>query len=156
MRGKQATKKKISADPIYNSTTITKFINYLMLSGKKTLAERLVYKALEKAGEESKLKPMEVFEKALENLKPKMEVRSRRVGGANYQVPVQVDALRQESLAMRWLISAARESRKTTDFSEALAKEIINATKKEGAAYKKKEDTHKMADANKAFEHFQW
>lgn len=127
-----------------------------MLSGKKTLAERLVYKALEKAGEESKLKPMEVFEKALDNLKPKMEVRSRRVGGANYQVPVQVDALRQESLAMRWLISAARESRKTTDFSEALAKEIINATKKEGAAYKKKEDTHKMADANKAFAHFQW
>ena len=156
MRGKQSKKRKLLPDAKYDSVRITKFINYVMKDGKKEIASKVVYKALEELGKETKLKPLEAFEKALNNIKPKMEVRSRRVGGANYQVPVAVSADRQESLAMRWVLEAMHESRKTTESAIALKQQLAAAIKKEGNAMKKKEDTHKMADANKAFAHFQW
>jgi small subunit ribosomal protein S7 len=156
MRGKQARKRKLLPDAIYNSLLVAKFINNTMKDGKKHVAQGVVYKALEKLGEETKMKPIDALLKAINNIKPKMEVRSRRVGGANYQVPVAVSPERQEALAMRWLIRASSENRKTTDSATALARELLSATKKEGFAFKKMEDTHKMADANKAFAHFQW
>lgn len=156
MRGKQAKKRKLAPDAVYGSVEITRFINYIMQDGKKAVARSIVYGALEKLGEETKLKPIEAFTKAMGNIKPKMEVRSRRVGGANYQVPVPVSPSRQESLAMRWLIQAMRSGRKDKDSATTLYRELSNAFKKEGIAFKKKEEVHRMADANKAFAHFQW
>lgn len=156
MRGKQAKKRKIAADPQYGSQLVEKFINYIMLDGKKHIARKLVYDAIEKAAADTKQKPMDLFNLALNNIKPKVEVRSRRVGGANYQVPAPVSQERQEALAMRWIITSARATRKTEEFSVQLARELTDAFNKQGAAYKKREETHKMAEANKAFSHFQW
>ncbi len=156
MRGKQAKKRKLTPDAMYGSVEVTRFINYIMQDGKKSVARAIVYGALEKLGEETKMKPLEAFTKALGNVKPKMEVRSRRVGGANYQVPVPVTPARQESLAMRWIIQAMRDGRKDADSATTLYRELSNAFKKEGLAFKKKEETHRMAEANKAFAHFQW
>jgi len=156
MRGKQAKKRILTHDPIYRSIEVTKFINYVMKNGKKNIARTIVYKSLENAGKQLKLKPIDVFTQAINNIKPKMEVRSRRVGGANYQVPVPVAPDRQQALAFRWIVNAARENRKKTDFVKSLSNELVNAYKKEGLAFKKQEETHRMAEANKAFAHFQW
>lgn len=156
MRGKRAKIRKIENDPVYGSKVVEKFINYVMLDGKKTIARKQVYDAMEKAAVETKLKPLEIFEKALATVKPKLEVKSRRVGGSNYQVPMPVSPERQDALAMRWIITAARAGRKHGEFSDQLSKEFVDAFNKQGSAYKKKEETHKMAEANKAFSHFNW
>lgn len=156
MRGKRAKKRKMNPDPKFGNEDLTKFINYIMIDGKKDLATSLVYQALDKLGKETKMEPIEAFQKAVENIKPKMEVRSRRVGGANYQVPMPVKPDRQNQLAFRWIIKAARESRKSKPFAETLAIVLRDAIDKQGAAYKKKEEVHKMAESNKAFAHFQW
>lgn len=157
MRGKQIKKRIPKPDEKYNSVSVARLINTVMYHGKKSIARKIVYTAFDQIGEaDKKKKPLDVFENALKNLSPKVEVRSRRVGGANYQVPVPVPEYRQEALALRWLLDAARARRKTTQFKEALAEEIMDASNKSGEAYKKKEDTHRMADANKAFAHFSW
>ena len=157
MRGKPAKKRKIEPDYKFSSEMISKFINLVMMHGKKNVAQSIVYNAIEIAGSKEKNKEaIEVFDAAIENLKPKLEIRSRRVGGANYSVPVPVNDQRQIALAFRWLISAARDRRKNKKFENALAEELVDAFHKTGNAFKKKEDTHKMAEANKAFAHFQW
>lgn len=156
MRGKRAKKRKIDPDPVYSDLTLSKFINYMMQDGKKSTARKIVYGALDIASKEMKMDQLDVFKKAVDTVKPKMEVRSRRVGGANYQVPVPVSAERQDSLAMKWIISAARSSRTKTSLATQLARELIGSINKESAAFKKREETHKMAEANKAFAHFQW
>jgi len=146
-------KAAIGVDPKFKSSLIAKLINYIMVNGKKTIAERIVYMAFEKAGESLKLDPMEIFDQALKNVGPIVEVKSKRIGGANYQVPMEVSRERRSTLAMRWIIAAAR-SQKGRPMNEKLAAEIISAFKGEGTAIKKKEDTHRMAEANKAFAHF--
>ena len=156
MRGKKAKRKETKPDAVYNSVLVAKLINNVMQDGKKNLAEKIVYQGLEEAGKELKKKPIEVLETAVENVKPKLEVRSRRVGGVNYQVPMPVTDHRQLSLALKWIVNAARDRRKKEEFYKALKEEIKDAFKEEGYAIKKKEDTHKMAEANKAFAHFQW
>jgi len=156
MRGKQAKKRKIEPDAVFQSTLVSKLINKVMLHGKRTLAERMVYKSFEQLKNTVKKDPLEVFEKAIENITPQIEVRPRRVGGVNYQVPVPVPEHRQVSLALNWLVSGARSRRSREEFFVAIADEISDAYKKSGFAYKKKEDVQKMADANKAFAHFQW
>lgn len=156
MRGKRAKKRIVMPDAKYNSVLVSKFTNKVMQHGKKRIAYGILYEAIDLLNKETSGKGLESFEKAMDNIKPKMEVRSRRVGGANYQVPVPVREERQEALAMKWVIDSARASRKTTKFSEQLGRELISAFKKEGTAYKKKEDTHKMAEANKAFAQFTW
>lgn len=154
MRGKQIPKRKIEPDQIYNSELIAKFINYTMLDGKKAVAQKNVYTALEILAKNSKLNAVEALEKALNNVKPKVEVRSRRVGGSNYQVPTPVAAHRQIALAFKWIIEAARSTRGKNTFAESLARELTNAINKEGAAVKKMEEVKRMADANKAFAQF--
>jgi small subunit ribosomal protein S7 len=139
----------------YNSVRVAKFVNCVMRSGKRTVAQRVVYKALEGVQEKTKKDPIEVFETALHNVGPTMEVRSRRVGGANYQVPREVRPERREQLAMRWIIQAARDTKGRASHLK-LADEIIAASKNEGAAFTKRENTHKMAEANRAFAHFAW
>lgn len=156
MRGKRAKKRKIEPDPKYKNLDLAKFINYVMEDGKKDLATSIVYQALDKLSKDTKMDAIEAFEKAVGTIKPKMEVRSRRVGGANYQVPMPVSPERQLQLAYRWIIKAARESRKSKPFAETLAIVLNDAIQKQGVAYKKREDVHKMAEANKAFAHFQW
>lgn len=156
MRGKQAKVKKLIPDQKYNSTVVAQFVNYLMIDGKKTIAENIVYQAIKKLAEKTKLGELEAFNRALDNIKPKIELRSRRVGGANYQVPVPVSESRQASLAMRWIIKASKEGRGSKDFSESLASQLMSAFNKEGSAYKKREEVHKMAEANKAFSHLNW
>jgi small subunit ribosomal protein S7 len=156
MRGKQAKKHTIDPDGKFHNIVIAQFINYVMKDGKKTIAEGLVYKAIDKLAETTKLGPLEAFEKALDNIKPKIELRSRRVGGANYQVPVPVTDKRQSSLAMRWILKAATDSRAGKDYSTSLFNQLMSAYNKEGNAYKKKEEVHKMAEANKAFSHLSW
>ena len=156
-RRREAPKRKLLPDPKYQDRLVTKFINALMLSGKKSTAERIIYGAFDlvgdRGGEEDE--PLTVFKKALENIKPRIEVKSRRVGGATFQVPVEVRPERRTSLGMRWLINyAAKRGEKT--MRERLAGEILDAAQGRGAAVKKREDTHKMADANKAFAHFRW
>ena len=148
-------KREILPDPVYNSVTITKFVNVLMERGKKATAERILYGALEIVAKKSGELALEAFDKALNNIKPAVEVKSRRVGGATYQVPVEVPQNRRQSLAMRWLktYSAARGERTMRD---KLAGEILDAMNFRGAAMKKKDDVHKMAEANKAFAHFRW
>jgi small subunit ribosomal protein S7 len=153
MRGKQAKKRKIEADPRYNSLVIAKFINYIMRSGKKTVAQKVVYKALELVEEKVKKDPLDVFDQVIKNVSPLLEVKSRRIGGANYQVPIQVRAERRLTLAFRWIIEAAK-SKKGKPMSERLAMELIDAYGKQGAAIKKREDVHRMAEANRAFAHF--
>lgn len=154
-RRKAAVKREPLPDPKYNSTLISSFVNTLMMCGKKGLAERTVYEALELAAKKLNTDVLDVFQKALNNVKPVLEVKSRRVGGSTYQVPVEVRAERRTSLAMRWIISYARLRGEKT-MREKLAGELVDACKGEGASVKKKEDTHRMAEANKAFAHYRW
>ncbi|MDZ7260982.1 MAG: 30S ribosomal protein S7 [candidate division KSB1 bacterium] len=154
-RKKRVVAREVLPDPKYQSVLVTKFINGIMRRGKKSVAEKIFYSAIDKIEQKTGSKGLEVFEKAIENVKPVLEVKSRRVGGATYQVPVEVRPERRQSLAIRWLISYAKiRSEKT--MSDKLAAELIAASNKEGGAIKKKEDTHKMAEANKAFAHFRW
>ena len=156
MRKRKPEKRDIKADRIYKSELISLLINNIMRKGKKNTAEKIVYSALEKLSEKAKSsKPLEVFFKALENVKPQVQVKSRRVGGATYQVPVEVDESKQVNLAIRWLIQFSR-AKKGTPMFLALSNEIFDAFNNTGNAVKKKEDTHKMASANKAFAHFRW
>jgi small subunit ribosomal protein S7 len=145
----------IEPDPRYKSETITRFVNRMMLDGKRSICSRIVYDALENVTAKSQKEPMEVFTKALENVKPMVEVKSRRVGGATFQVPIEVKESRREALAMRWIINSARK-RNGRSMAEKLSNELMDAANTTGAAYKKKEDMHKMAEANRAFAHFKW
>lgn len=153
MRGKQAPKRKIEGDVKYNDLSVAKFINYLMIDGKKTISQEIVYNAFEILKKESKQDPRHVFNKAIKRVSPLVEVRGKRVGGANYQVPFQVKGDRRFTLGCRWLIEAAK-GRKGVAMSKRLAAEILDASEGEGAAVKKRDNVHKMADANKAFAHF--
>ena len=153
MRGKPAPKRKIEGDLKYNDTGIAKFINYLMLQGKKTVAQRVVYGAFDIIKDEFKQDPRHIFNKAIKNVSPLIEVRGRRVGGSNYQVPMQVRGERRYNLGCRWLINSAK-ARKGRSMAEKLAGEIMDASRNEGAAVRKREDVHRMAEANKAFAHF--
>ena len=155
MRKRRAVKRDVLPDPIYNSKVVTKLINSLMKDGKKGIAQTILYDAFDMVKEKTSQDPMEVFEKALTNIKPALEVKSRRVGGANYQVPIEVKANRSQALAMRWLVQYSR-LRGGHSMAENLANEIIDASNGVGAAVKKREDTHKMAEANKAFAHYRW
>ena len=155
MRKRHEFHRDVLADPIYNSKVVTKLINRVMLDGKRGKAQTIVYKAFEMVQEKTNENPMEVFTKAMENVTPAIEVKSRRVGGANVQVPVEVNATRGEALALRWLIAAAR-TRGGKSMAEKLSNEIIDATNETGAAFKKKEDVQRMAEANKAFAHYKW
>ncbi len=155
MRRRKAPVREVLPDPIYNSKVITKFINALMLDGKKAVAQSVMYRALELAEKKGGEKGIELFERSLENVKPLVETRSRRVGGATYQVPVEVRPVRQQSLAIRWLIAASRKRNERT-MIERLAGEIVDAANERGTTFKKKEDMHKMAEANKAFAHYRW
>ncbi|ATI42947.1 30S ribosomal protein S7 [Pacificitalea manganoxidans] len=150
-----AEKREVLPDAKYGDRVLTKFMNNLMLDGKKSVAERIVYGALDRVEGKLKRSPIEVFTEALDNVKPAVEVRSRRVGGATYQVPVEVRPERREALAIRWLIAAARNRNENT-MEERLAGELADAVNSRGTAVKKREDTHKMADANKAFSHYRW
>ncbi|PHO09960.1 MULTISPECIES: 30S ribosomal protein S7 [Malaciobacter] len=155
MRRRKAPVREIMADPIYNSKVITKFINTVMLDGKKSVAEKIMYGAianLDARGEEAGI---ELFEKAIENVKPLLEVKSRRVGGATYQVPVEVRSVRRQTLALRWIVEASRKRNERT-MVERLANELFEAANERGASFKKKEDMHRMAEANKAFAHYRW
>ena len=154
-RKKSSSKKIIPLDSKYKSTIIPKLINSLMYDGKKTIAEKIVYDAIDKIKSKSKDEPLTVFNDAINNVRPTVEVRSRRVGGATYQVPVEVKAKRSQALALRWIIDASRK-RKDKKMSDKLFNEIFDAYQKRGSAIKKKEDTHKMAESNKAFAHFRW
>jgi small subunit ribosomal protein S7 len=157
-RRAQAPKRIILPDPVYGSETLSKFMNMVMESGKKSVAEQIVYGAIDQISDRRKLpaeKAVEVLEQALENVKPMVEVKSRRVGGATYQVPVEVRAVRRQTLAMRWLIDAAR-ARGEKSMAQRLANELMDAADSRGAAVKKREDTHRMAEANKAFSHYRW
>ncbi len=154
-RRKRAERRKVLPDSKYNSVLVTKFINSIMWCGKKSVAEKIFYTAMDLIQSKLNTDPFPVFEQAVNNVKPVVEVRSRRVGGATYQVPVEVRMNRKNSLAIRWLLYSAR-SRPEHSMAERLASEIIGANKKEGAAIKKREDTHKMAEANRAFAHFRW
>lgn len=145
----------ISPDPIYANVSIAKFVNCLMLDGKKSIAERIMYGALDIAAQRLGIDPVEVYEKAMNNVKPQIEVRPRRVGGATYQVPVEVRPERAQALAIRWIIQYSR-SRKGIPMVERLARELADACKGEGGSVKKREDTHRMAEANKAFAHYRW
>jgi len=153
MRGKPAPKRKIDGDLRFNDPDIAKFINYIMKKGKKTIAQKVVFGAFDIIKEETKQDPRHIFNKALKQIAPLLEIRGKRVGGANYQVPFQVRGERRFALSCRWLIAAAKE-RKGRSMAEKLSAEIIAATKGEGAAVKKRETVHKMAEANKAFAHF--
>ncbi len=153
MRGKQAPKRNISPDPKFNSPLVGKLVNHVMRKGKKTIAQKVVYQAFDIIQKETKEDPLSVFEKAIENVGPTVEIRARRVGGAHYQIPFPVRGDRRITLALRWIIQAAR-GRKGRPMREKLAAEIVDASKGEGAAMKKKSDVHKMAEANKAFAHF--
>lgn len=153
MRGKKAPKRKIEGDGRYNDADIAKFINYVMRRGKKTVAEKVVYGAFDIIKDETKQDPRHVFHKALKRVSPLVEVRGKRVGGANYQIPFQVRGERRFNLGCRWLINAA-DDRKGKPMHKKLAEEILDAAKGEGAAVKKREDVHRMAEANKAFAHF--
>ena len=142
-------------DPVYDSTLVTQVINRVMLDGKKSSAEQIVYAALESVGQKTGQSPVEVLERAVKSVTPVLEVRSRRVGGANYQVPIEVPARRARTLALRWLVTYARD-RREKNFDEKLANEILDATNQQGGAYKKKDDIYRMAQANKAFAHYRW
>ena len=154
-RRHQAEKREVLPDAKYGDRVLTKFMNNLMFDGKKSAAEKIVYGAMNRVEDKLKKAPIEVFHEALENIKPSVEVRSRRVGGATYQVPVEVRPERREALAIRWLINASR-SRNENTMEERLAGELMDAVSSRGSAVKKREDTHKMADANKAFSHYRW
>ena len=154
-RKRKAPKKIPIVDSKYKSTIIPKLINSIMYDGKKTIAEKIIYEAIEKIKLKSKEEPINIFNEAINNIKPTVEVRSRRVGGATYQVPVEVKSKRSQALALRWLINASRK-RKNKSMSDKIFNEIYDAYQNKGSAIKKKEDTHKMAESNKAFAHFRW
>ena len=154
-RRRVAAKREILPDPKFSSQLLAKFINMVMVDGKKSVAERILYGALDQLSERAGGEPMEVLEKALDNVRPMVEVKSRRVGGATYQVPVEVRAVRRNTLAMRWLIEAARK-RSEKSMAMRLAGELADAAEQRGSAVKKREDTHRMAEANKAFSHYRW
>lgn len=154
-RKKSAPIREVLADPVFNSVLITKLINTIMLDGKKSIAQDILYSAFEIVKEKTQKDPMEVFLIAVENITPQLEIRTRRIGGTNYQVPTEVSPRRKQTLSLRWLVQYARlRNEKTMDVR--LANEIIDASNKTGGAIKKREDTHKMAEANRAFAHFRW
>ena len=155
MRKRHVFSRDVLADPIYNSKVVTKLINRVMLDGKRGKAQTIVYKAFDLVQEKTNENPNDVFTKAMEKVTPAIEVKSRRVGGANVQVPIEVTASRGEALALRWLVGFAR-TRGGRSMAERLANEIIDASNETGAAFKKKEDVHRMAEANKAFAHYRW
>jgi small subunit ribosomal protein S7 len=155
MRRRRAPVREVMPDPVYGSKVITKFINSIMLDGKKSVAQKIFYNALAQIEAKTGEKGIDTFEKAIENVKPVMEVKSRRVGGSTYQVPVEVREVRQQSLSIRWIIDAARKRNERT-MKERLAGELTDAANEKGSAFKKKEDTYKMAEANKAFAHYRW
>ncbi|NWF66568.1 MAG: 30S ribosomal protein S7 [Campylobacterales bacterium] len=156
MRRRKAPVRKVTPDAIYNSLVVTRFINKLMYDGKKSVAESVFYGALEKIEKKSgDVKGITIFEEALNKVKPLVEVKSRRVGGATYQVPVEVRAARQQALAIKWIIDASRKRNERT-MTDRLANELLDASNDRGSSFKKKEDTHKMAEANKAFAHYRW
>jgi len=154
-RRREVPKREILPDPKFGNVELSKFMNVIMEGGKKAVAERIIYGALEQIQTKTGKDPLELFNVAVNNVKPMVEVKSRRVGGANYQVPVEVRASRRTTLAMRWLIDAAR-ARGEKSMADRLAGELLDASEHRGAAVKKREDTHKMAEANKAFAHFRW
>jgi small subunit ribosomal protein S7 len=154
-RRHRAEKREINPDPKFGDVVITKFMNAIMLDGKKSVAEKIVYGALDQIEKKTRGNPVESFHAALGNVAPHVEVRSRRVGGATYQVPVEVRAERRQALAIRWVIAAARKRNETT-MVDRLSGELLDAANNRGSAVKKREDTHKMADANKAFSHYRW
>ena len=154
-KGTKIKKPQVGPDPVYNSRLVSKFVNHMMLDGKKSTAQGIFYRALEVVGEKGDDEPLKLFKKAIDNVAPSVEVKSRRVGGSTYQVPVEVYHRRKTSLALRWLVEAARKrSEKTMD--ARLAGEVLDAAVGRGGAVKKREDTHRMAEANKAFAHYRW
>jgi len=155
MRRRKAPVRPVLPDPVHGSKVLTKFVNAVMLDGKKVTAEKIMYAALERIEEKSGEKGIDVFNKAMENVRPVMEVKSRRVGGATYQVPIEVRPARQQTLAIRWLIDSARKRNERT-MVERLSNEFMDAATDKGSAFKKKEDTYRMAEANKAFAHYRW
>ena len=155
MRKRRAARRDVLPDPIYKSKVVTKLINRIMLDGKKGVAEKILYEAFEQVKTKTGEDPVAVFEKALENIKPQLEVKSKRVGGSNYQVPVEVSETRSQTLGLRWLVNYAR-LRGGHTMADNLADEIIDASNGTGNAVKKREDTHRMAEANKAFAHYRW
>ena len=155
MRRRKAPVREIMADPIYNSKVITKFVNTVMQDGKKSTAEKIMYGAIANLDARGEASGIELFERAIENVKPLLEVRSRRVGGATYQVPVEVRPVRRQTLALRWLVEYARKRNERT-MVERLANELFEAANERGTSFKKKEDIHRMAEANKAFAHYRW
>ena len=155
MRKRRAVRREVLPDPVFKSKVVTKLINRIMLDGKKGVAEKILYGAFDIVKEKTNEDPVTVFEKALENIKPQLEVKSRRVGGSNYQVPIEVSETRSQTLGLRWLVNFAR-LRGGKSMAENLANEIIDASNGTGNAVKKKEDTHRMAEANKAFAHYRW
>jgi small subunit ribosomal protein S7 len=154
-RRMEAPKREISPDPVYNSQLVTKFVNVIMRDGKKTVAERILYDALDIVSETTEEDPMKIFKKAVDNVKPAVEVKSRRVGGSTYQVPIEVRPNRRLALSFRWLLDHARRRGEKT-MKQKLAGELMDAAENRGAAIKKREDTHRMAEANKAFAHYRW
>ena len=154
-RKTQAPKRILYSDAKYQSLILSKFINFIMYDGKKNTAEKIVYKALDQIKSKTKEDPINVFNEAINNIRPNLEVRSRRVGGATYQVPVEVKTKRSQTLALRWLLEATRK-RKNKSMSEKLFNELMDASQRKGSAIKKREDTHKMAESNKAFAHYRW
>ncbi len=155
MRKKRAIRRRVTPDPKFGDELISRFVNSVLQDGKKNIARSIVYDALEQIGQKTEKNPLDIFKKAVDNASPLIEVRARRVGGATYQVPTEVRQNRKQALAIRWIIQYAQE-RKGKPMEERLAEEIIEASKNQGGAIKKKEDTHKMAEANKAFAHFRW
>ena len=154
-RRRQAERRIIAPDPKYGSEELARFINRVMLGGKKSVAQKIVYDAVEKAGEEMNREPMEVFEQAMRNVAPMLEVKPRRVGGASYQVPVEVRSERRTALAMRWLLAAAR-AQGGASMSERLYRQLLEASRGQGVAVRRREELHRMAEANRAFVHFRW
>ena len=148
-------KREVNADPLYNSSLVTKFINSMMYGGRRAITQQIMYDALNQVQAKTQEDPLKVFKRAVDNVKPSLEVKSRRVGGSNYQVPVEVNPARRTSLALRWLIGFARK-RPERGMVQKLANELLDAANMRGGAVKKKEDTHKMAEANKAFAHYRW
>ena len=154
-RKKQAPKRTVYPDPKYQSLILTKFINFVMYDGKRSVAEKIIYSALDKIKEKTKEDPIKVFNDAIGKVRPNLEVRSRRVGGATYQVPVEVKSKRSQTLALRWILEASRK-RKNKTMSDKLFNELMDASQGKGSSIKKREDTHKMAESNKAFAHYRW
>ena len=155
MSRKNTPKRNLNPDPKYNSLVLSKFINFIMFDGKKSSAEKIIYTAFDQIKKKTKEDPLKVFDNAVNNIRPNLEVRSRRVGGATYQVPVEIKTKRSQTLALKWLLQADR-SRKNKSMADKLSYELMDASQKKGAAMKKREDTHKMAESNKAFAHYRW